>query len=237
MNLVLDIGNTLMKFALFQGQTLLFKGVGELPELSSFVKNRSIDNCIVSSVKKNELDTLDQILNCPIIHLSHLVEIPIENLYRTKETLGDDRLANAIAANFLYPKQSALVVDCGTCVKYDCLDSSGSYLGGGISPGLQMRYKALSEFTGRLPKLEPVSGPSLIGDSTETSIGSGVVNGTVAEIKGMIEKYKSIYENLTVILTGGDASFFDKELKSNIFVEPNLTLIGLNEILRYNTSN
>ena len=162
--------------------------------------------------------------------------IPIENLYLTKDTLGVDRLANAVAANSIFPQRNVLVVDCGTCVKYDFVNHKNQYLGGSISPGLQMRFKALNQFTGKLPLLKPEAHPSLIGDSTETAITSGVINGLVAEIKGVIKSYTSIYENLTVILTGGDASFFDKELKSNIFVEPNLTLIGLNEILRYNTT-
>ena len=110
-------------------------------------------------------------------------------------------------------------------------------MGGSISPGLLMRFKALNEFTSLLPLLEPSSHPKLIGDSTYSAINSGVVNGVVAEIDGLIANYRLVYENLTVILTGGDASFFDKELKSNIFVEPNLTLIGLNEILRHNISH
>lgn len=226
-----------MKFALFQGQTLLFKGRGDKQDLHSFLKEKNIDFCIVSSVRSAEIDGLEAVLNCPVIHLSHSTSIPISNNYKTKETLGDDRLANAVAADALYPGVPMLIIDCGTCVKFDFVSPDSSYLGGSISPGLQMRFKALNHFTGLLPKLEPFSNPKLIGDSTDSAIVSGVVNGMTAEIKGMIESYSAIYENLTVILTGGDASFFDKELKSNIFVEPNLTLIGLNEILRYNSSH
>lgn len=237
MNLILDIGNTRAKFALFEGQTLLFQEVGDNQELLSFLKGKKIKNAVVSSVIKNQFVELEKTLDCPIIHISSSTPIPIENLYLTKDTLGVDRLANAVAANSIFPQRNVLVVDCGTCVKYDFVNHKNQYLGGSISPGLQMRFKALNQFTGKLPLLKPEAHPSLIGDSTETAITSGVINGLVAEIKGVIKSYTSIYENLTVILTGGDASFFDKELKSNIFVEPTLTLIGLNEILLYNTPN
>lgn len=237
MNLILDIGNTRAKFALFEGQTLLFQEVGDNQEFLSFLKGKKIKNAVVSSVIKNQFVELEKTLDCPIIHISSSTPIPIENLYLTKDTLGIDRLANAVAANSIFPQRNVLVVDCGTCVKYDFVNHKNQYLGGSISPGLQMRFKALNQFTGKLPLLKPEAHPSLIGDSTETAITSGVINGLVAEIKGVIKSYTSIYENLTVILTGGDASFFDKELKSNIFVEPTLTLIGLNEILLYNTPN
>lgn len=237
MNLILDIGNTRAKFALFEGQTLLFQEVGDNQEFLSFLKGKKIKNAVVSSVIKNQFVELEKTLDCPIIHISSSTPIPIENLYLTKDTLGVDRLANAVAANSIFPQRNVLVVDCGTCVKYDFVNHKNQYLGGSISPGLQMRFKALNQFTGKLPLLKPEAHPSLIGDSTETAITSGVINGLVAEIKGVIKSYTSIYENLTVILTGGDASFFDKELKSNIFVEPTLTLIGLNEILLYNTPN
>lgn len=237
MNLILDIGNTRAKFALFEGQTLLFQEVGDNQEFLSFLKGKKIKNAVVSSVIKNQFVELEKTLDCPIIHISSSTPIPIENLYLTKDTLGVDRLANAVAANSIFPQRNVLVVDCGTCVKYDFVNHKNQYLGGSISPGLQMRFKALNQFTGKLPLLKPEAHPSLIGDSTETAITSGVINGLVAEIKGVIKSYTSIYENLTVILTGGDASFFDKELKSNIFVEPTLTLIGLNEILLYNIPN
>lgn len=237
MYLIVDIGNTLMKFALFQEQTLLFKGKGDWKDLSQFIEGKHIKACIVSSVTKEDLGQLSSLVNSSVIELSHATPIPVFNSYSTKETLGNDRLANSVGAKSLWHEQNTLVIDCGTCVKFDFTTAKGEYLGGSISPGLKMRFKALNEFAGLLPLLDPATSPKLIGDSTFTSINSGVVNGMVAEIDGLIANYHSVYENLTVILTGGDASFFDKELKSNIFVEPNLTMIGLNEILRYNTSN
>lgn len=237
MNLIIDIGNTLIKFALFQEQTLLFQGKGSIKELEDFMVSHPFDEVIISSVVEgNEVKNLIQkSFNKEILELSYLTKIPITNKYLTPKTLGDDRLANGVAAYSLFPKKNSLVIDAGTCIKFDSISSKGEYFGGGISPGLKMRFKALNHFTGKLPMLNPKNNPTLIGKSSEESIFSGVVNGTVAEIEGITDRYRQVYENLTVILTGGDASFFDKELKSNIFVEPNLTLIGLNEILIYNT--
>lgn len=237
MNLILDIGNTVMKFALFQGQTLLVKGAGDWQDLAQFIEGKVLNGCLVSTVTNESLNELTSLVSCDVTELTYKTSIPIVNSYTTPSTLGNDRLANAVGGLFLRPDENTLVVDCGTCIKFDFVSHQGKYVGGSISPGLLMRFKALNEFTGLLPLLEPSSNPKLIGDSTYSAINSGVVNGVVAEIDGLIANYRLVYENLTVILTGGDASFFDKELKSNIFVEPNLTLIGLNEILRHNISH
>jgi type III pantothenate kinase len=236
-NLILDIGNTVMKFALFQGQTLLVKGAGDWQDLAQFIEGKVLNGCLVSTVTNESLNELTSLVSCDVTELTYKTSIPIVNSYTTPSTLGNDRLANAVGGLFLRPDENTLVVDCGTCIKFDFVSHQGKYVGGSISPGLLMRFKALNEFTGLLPLLEPSSNPKLIGDSTYSAINSGVVNGVVAEIDGLIANYRLVYENLTVILTGGDASFFDKELKSNIFVEPNLTLIGLNEILRHNISH
>jgi type III pantothenate kinase len=237
LNLIIDIGNTFIKFALFQEQTLLVKGKGDLSDLKSFLDNNTFENVIISSVVEgNEVKKMiDSYSVKKMIELSNETKIPIDNKYKTPQTLGDDRLANVIGARSLFPKKNVLVIDVGTCIKFDAISSKAQYFGGAISPGLVMRFKALEYFTGKLPLVEPKNGIELIGDSSDNSILSGVVNGTVAEIEGVINQYSQVYENLTVIFTGGDASFFDKELKSNIFVEQNLTLIGLNEILLYNT--
>lgn len=237
MNLIVDIGNTLTKFATFKGQTLLYRGEGDWKVVKEFLLKNSIKNVIVSSVVKESNLTI--LLNdydfSSFIELSSTTKVPIVNLYKSPKTLGDDRLANVVGAKSLYPNRNVLVIDAGTCIKFDAITSEGEYFGGAISPGLRMRFKALEHFTGKLPLIEPKHNVELIGDTSENSILSGVVNGSVAEIEAIIAQYKLVYENLTVILTGGDASFFDNELKSNIFVEHNLTLIGLNEILRYNT--
>ena len=212
MNLIIDIGNTNIKFALFRGQTLLVNGSGNSADFDLFLKGKKIVNTIISSVSRSEeVEALliDKGLN--FIHLSSETTVPVSNNYTTPTTLGDDRLANVIGASVLFPNTNVLTIDCGTCIKFDAITVQKEYKGGAISPGLQMRFKALNHFTNGLPFIEP------------------------QKIEGVITQYNAIYENLTVILTGGDASFFDKELKSNIFVESKLTLIGLNEILLYNS--
>ena len=236
MNLIIDIGNTQIKFALFDANQIVNKGVGDVKDFQDFIKEKNIKYTLISSVSKSrEIEKVLKKNKLEFIHLDSNLNLPINNHYTTPKTLGDDRLANVVGAQFLFPNQNVLTIDAGTCIKFDAVSVNGDYKGGAISPGLWMRFKALNHFTNALPMVKPKSIDFFIGNSSENSILSGVVNGTVQEIEGVIAQYQSIYENLTVILTGGDASFFDNELKSNIFVESNLTLIGLNEILRYNT--
>jgi type III pantothenate kinase len=235
LQLIIDIGNTRIKFALFKEQTFFVKGVGDINELKAFCKGKKIKKAIVSSVSKSDL--IESFLieyNIPFIHLTHQTKLPIFNNYDTPKTLGDDRLANVVGAKSIYPKRNVLTIDCGTCVKFDVITGKKEYFGGAISPGLAMRFKALNTFTNGLPLIDYNKIDYLIGKSTNESILSGVINGCLAEIDGIIAKYSAIYENLTIILTGGDAKYFENELKSNIFAEPNLTLIGLNEILLFN---
>ncbi len=236
MQLIIDIGNTRKKFALFKEQTFLFKTVGNDQDLIKLLEENPIKRAIISSVASH--DKIESVLlKCKVsyIHLSAKTRLPIRNNYLTPTTLGDDRLANVVGANALFPNQNVLTIDCGTCIKYDMVTQKKEYSGGAISPGLTMRFKALHNQTKQLPLLEKEQLNYVIGKSSKESILSGVINGTIAEIDGIILKYKELYDNLTVILTGGDTKFFEKELKCNIFAEPNLTLIGLNEILHVNS--
>lgn len=236
MQLIIDIGNTRIKFALFQEQTLFAFDTGDVSQLKHFIKNKIIKNAIISSVAKSEkIEELLTIHNIRFVNFSHKTKIPIINKYATPKTLGDDRLANVIGGSILYPNKNVLVIDCGTCLKFDFINQKSEYIGGAISLGLKMRFKALNKFTENLPVIQPKEIDFLEGNSTENSILSGIINGTIAEINGVISQYSAIYESLTIILTGGDANFFDTKIKSNIFVNSNLTLIGLNEILLYNT--
>ena len=134
----------------------------------------------------------------------------------------------------MFPGKNALLIETGTCITYDFIDSDGLYHGGGISPGIRLRFKALHTFTDKLPLIEPEKDPALIGDTTENAILSGVINGVKAEVSGLISSYESNYENLTIILSGGDLVYFDKNLKNNIFAVPNIVLKGLNIILEFN---
>ena len=161
--------------------------------------------------------------------------LPVRNGYKTPQTLGQDRIANACAAWKFNPDKNTLTIDLGTCIKYDFVDETGLYHGGAIAPGLAMRYKALTRFTGQLPYFKPIDEfPDLIGQSTESSIRSGVENGILFELKGAIEAYSQQFGRTSVILTGGDHPKFADKLKSPIFVAPNLTLNGLKVILDAN---
>jgi len=142
-----------------------------------------------------------------------------------------------VGAHNLFPDSNILVIDAGTAITYDLLTAEGTYLGGNISPGIEMRFKALNQFTGKLPKIEKADQNILFGKTTEQAIRAGVQNGVVYEIEGTINSFKDFYKNLKVIITGGDAEFFEKKLKNSFFVSPNLTNLGLNRILEYNEGN
>lgn len=164
--------------------------------------------------------------------------IPFKNCYQSAATLGSDRIAAAVGAFTLYPSCNVLVIDAGTCIKYNFTNNHNEYLGGGISPGLQMRFKALHQFTSKLPLVEFNSETiSLIGNTTQQSIISGVVKGTIAEIDGIINEYKNQYPDLVCVITGGDSEYLCKQLKNSIFANQNLVLKGLNDILNYNLEN
>jgi type III pantothenate kinase len=166
--------------------------------------------------------------------LDHQTPLPLTNNYRTPETLGKDRLACAAGAAFLFPKKDVLVIDAGTCIKYEFVSHRGIYEGGAISPGLEMRFNALHTFTDKLPLLHPATEAPLIGNDTRDAILSGIMKGTLLEIRGFIKEYEILFPELQLIITGGDASFFDKQLKNSIFADPFLVLRGLNFILRHN---
>ena len=165
-------------------------------------------------------------------HLTHRFPFPIQNMYQSPETLGMDRILAVVGALGKISAPPVLVIDIGTAVTYDFVDKASRYLGGGISLGMRMRFQALSTFTARLPLISPENNFTLVGNSTHESIRSGVVNGLLEEIAGIIQRYKSEFsEEIVVILSGGDATFFEKRLKSINFVEQNLVLMGICESL------
>ncbi|MBT6766833.1 MAG: type III pantothenate kinase, partial [Prolixibacteraceae bacterium] len=154
--------------------------------------------------------------------------------YDSKETLGKDRIAAAVGAFDLYPDSNVLIIDAGTAITYDIINEKNQYLGGNISPGLEMRFKALHHFTGKLPLVKQNKFDKLYGNTTENAILAGVQNGLVFEVDKAIDTFKEFYNNLKVIITGGNAEFFDKKLKNSFFVHFNLIAMGLNRILEYN---
>ena len=242
MNLVIDIGNTNIKSALFKADQL----IADLPlqnnlnHLFEFcIKTYELQSVIISSVinidQNSLLDYKKQVEK--FIIFDHHTSIPVENCYESPETLGKDRLAACIGAAYLYPGKNCLVIDSGTAITYDLITKHNTYLGGNISPGLQTRFNALHHFTNKLPLCFPEESNQLIGKNTHQAIINGVQNGMVFEIEGNIQRFKEKFEDLTIMFTGGDANFFDKKLNCNIFVNPNLVLIGLNRILNYNVKN
>lgn len=239
---VIDVGNTSVKIGVFSATGLVDASATKKEFRKELVRLVNLygrpSACLVSSVSftEHELRTeLGPLFSARIIFLRSGLLLPVKVRYKTPETLGNDRLANACAAATLFPNANCLVADAGTCLKFDLVTHTGDYLGGSISPGLYMRYKALSHFTRRLPLFKPDSGnPELVGQSTEASIRSGVENGMSAELEGMIEMYRQSFDPLKVILTGGDHVKFERKVKSPIFVAPNLTLTGLKAILDCN---
>lgn len=240
MHLIIDIGNTRTKIAIFKKSRLLLLEILEKVSKEKIKKilNRfpGIHSGIISSVTqiREDVNRFVKLNTAHFIHLNYSTRLPVQIKYKTSRTLGNDRIANAVGAQAVYPGKNVLVIDAGTCLKFDFVDEKKNYSGGAISPGMLMRYKALHDYTEKLPLIKPSKKFSLTGKSTAESIRSGVQNGMLMEMQGIIEQYKKKYTNLQIILTGGDALFFANQLKSSIFAAPNLTLTGLNEILKYN---
>ncbi|EDP98267.1 type III pantothenate kinase [Kordia algicida OT-1] len=244
MNLIVDAGNTYVKVAVFQGDKMLFDESFKKERFQEKIKkilktHAEVDKMITSSVTKLSDATKQFLANLDIkvLKLTHETNVPFQNNYATPETLGVDRIALVVAAVTQYPKQNVLVIDAGTCITYDFKTHEEIYLGGGISPGIQLRYKTLNLLTANLPLLTPKMPESYIGNTTESAIHSGVTVGTITEIDGIIDRYKEQFTHLTVILTGGDANFLAKRLKNTIFANSKFLLQGLNNVLEYNRYN
>lgn len=242
MKLIIDIGNTRVKATVIEIDTVnnvfVFKKTRIFSELKKINSKYVISNTIISSVSNLSEKTKDKIIKLlnPIV-LNSETKVPFKNLYRTPKTLGVDRIALASAAVSMYKNKNLLVIDAGTCITFDFINKKKEYLGGAISPGIAMRYKSLNVFTSKLPFLEISEVSNIIGDDTKSSIHSGVINGVCREIEGVIKQYKDQFQDLTVVLTGGDTYFLAKQLKSGIFAHPNFVLEGLHTILIYNLAN
>ena len=241
MDLVIDIGNTLQKVAVFSEKGVLCDLFSEKKLSISFLEaifcRYSIKRAIVSSVSKDDetvLQWLDERTQLQRFSASCLLPIHIQ--YATPKTLGTDRIANAVGANALYPNRNILSIMAGTCLVADFVNEKGEYLGGSIAPGVRMRFQALSQLTARLPFVEPKKIDFFVGDSTENSILSGVMNGITQEIEGLIRQYSRHYDRLKVILSGGDAELLQNSIKKRIFAAQNPILVGLHKILVLNAS-
>ena len=232
---VVDAGNTAIKLAIFKNDALVkvlhTEDMVLQPLIDALFPDEDYDTAICSVRSEKDTAELAASFNNPFIIDSH-TPVPFKNNYKA-ETLGTDRLANAA---FLYencPTSAGVTIDIGTCIKFDILHLEKGYLGGSISPGIDLRYKALNDYTGKLPLLSGKGTTDLVGTDTTTSIQSGVINGMKAEIEGLIAAYSKRFSDLTFFVTGGDAKNFDIHSKNNIFADENLTLRGIYKIFKH----
>lgn len=242
MLLAIDAGNTQMKMAVFkndkiQDSTFLSYNDNAFEDKLKQWLSKDIIKVGIVSVKENSFhETIKGYTKLVVSRIDLTYNFPFQIKYTTPETLGLDRIVACIGAYSLNNYEGNLmVIDAGTAITYDIVNKQQQYLGGAISPGVQMRSKALNHFTANLPLVEQSKRThDLIGNNTINSIKSGIVNGTRFEIKGCIDEIKTSHPGVKVFLTGGDAFFFEDALKSSIFAEPNLVLIGINELMKTN---
>ncbi len=238
MQLVLDIGNTRTKIGLFEGRRLAEKTVWTdepIEGLFEWTSRKKVRNAIYSSVVTDDGDLIKMLRKrFSAIELNSATPLPFHNAYRTPETLGKDRLAAAAGALALFPGRHCLVVDCGTCIKYELLTADGVYHGGNIAPGAAMRIQAMHYFTARLPEVPLEMPADAVGNSTTTALQNGALRGAALEIMGFARLFEQKANPLKIILTGGDAAFFKPHLDlPDLTLEPDLTLYGLNKILTF----
>ena len=250
MNLAVDIGNTQIKFGLFQEDTLIkvFRYPTEeikSEHLSLFIRSLrkefpDIKKGILCSVVQLNHSFLDEIqfLNPLHVFLSSS-RINFSNLYASPDSLGLDRMAAVSGSLVENPSGNSLIINAGTCITYDFINENREYLGGAISPGFGLRSKALHTFTSKLPliDLRLISDTPYMGKTTTECIQAGIIWAVIHEVKGFIEQYLSDHPGMKIILAGGDANFLDTHLKNTIFAHqikwmPDLVLIGLNRILK-----
>ena len=240
-NLVVDAGNTSIKMFLFENgeiaHSLKCSAIEELlPTLESAVPVDSIAKCIVSSVSIAQEAIADVFAPFfPIVLFCPSLRFPISIKYDTPDTLGSDRVAAVVGAAKRYPNRNVLIIDSGTAITYDILTDKSEYLGGNISPGLNTRFRALHNFTGKLPLLQvDNSMEGLFGTNTKEAIDLGVQNGILYEVEATIRAFASRFDDLLVVFTGGDSFFFENRINFSNFAEPYLVAFGLNEILEFN---
>ncbi|MDR1331698.1 MAG: type III pantothenate kinase [Tannerella sp.] len=242
MNLIVEQGNTATKVAVYEHDELIETAVcraSATPGLDALFERYPLVNGIYSTVRERD-EALANALSKRLkrfVFFDDRVRLPLEIAYRTPDTLGKDRIAAAAGAHYLHPGSDVLVIDAGTAITYEVVEASGRYVGGNISPGLTTRFRALHQFTEKLPLVDEAGPVSLIGTGTETAVRAGVVNGIAYEMDGYISALKEVYPGLFVFLTGGHSFYFEKRLKSAIFAAINLVLTGLNRILEYNVEN
>lgn len=243
MNLIIDIGNTRVKAAVYDICSLQKKYIFPLNNFNvdciKVIENMYLIDKYIITNSGNIDTTIATYIKSKEIHIffdAH-TPLPIENHYETPLTLGKDRLAGVVGAKHLFPSEHCLVIDCGTCITFNFITKDHTFLGGSIAPGLLMRFKAMHEFTAKLPLIEKGNVDDFIGKDTESALRVGAQLGLVFEIERFIEEYTQRFGKIRTLFTGGDAEYFAKHLKNKIFAAENLTLTGLNVILNFNTSH
>jgi len=234
-DLVLDVGNSRTKLALFQDGALSRAGTianGDPRALDAFLAGTRPGHAVIGSVAAPDEALASHLRRiCPLLAVTGTGPSPLRSTYATPDTLGVDRLANAVAAAHRFPGRPVLAIDLGTCTTYDLVGPDGIYGGGAISPGFRMRAQAMNAYSAHLPLVEPGDDPPLMGVSTQGSLEAGVHHGVVHELRGFISDYGSRHPRMAIVITGGDAPRFAMALESGIFAHPFLTLEGLHAIL------
>jgi type III pantothenate kinase len=237
-SLCLDFGNTRLKVAVFNGRD--FQEEINLPDatvatISALMNQWKPEKAILSSVINHDPAIEAFMAEKTKFHrLNHTSQLPLTTPVGKPETIGADRLALVAAAVDLFPKKHNLVIGLGTCITYNFINNHHEFLGGSISPGMNMRFRAMHEQTALLPYIKAESPFPLVGYDTKTNLLSGVIWGMIKEIDGIIDEYALKYSNFNVLLTGGDMPFFVPHLKNRIFADPNLIFKGLYAISEFN---
>jgi type III pantothenate kinase len=243
MILTIDVGNTRIKSAVFEGYTLVYGLVFPIESFQNNIENilnkfKNASILVVSSVGKLEKEDFQYFSKRVKVHfITRENFFPFQNEYRTPNTLGIDRMVLVAGAVLNFPKQNRLIIDTGTCVTFDFIDQNDVYHGGAISPGIRLRYEAMHNYTAKLPLLTIEEPENLVGNSTNQALHSGVINGLTFEIDGYIDALKGQKQNFIIILTGGDANFLAKRLKNTIFANSNFLLESLNHLYQYQIKN
>jgi type III pantothenate kinase len=229
--LCFDFGNTRMKCGIFSGKNFLEEVVLENDEeatIKTLIEKYHPSKSILSSVINHNVAIEDILQQATRFHkLDHHSKVPVTTPVGKPDTIGSDRLALVVAAVDLFPGKNNLVIGLGTAITYNFINKYNEFLGGGISPGMEMRFKSLQVFTAKLPLIKADWNFPLVGYDTRTNILSGVLIGMAKEIDGTIEAYEEKYDNFNVLLSGGDTRWFAHHLKKKIFADPHLIYKGL----------
>ena len=237
MNLTIDAGNSRVKYGIFSNDELakvIVRDSLKSMDIEELSKEHQIKRSIICASRNLSPENLAYLQSRDTLILDENTPIPIKNKYRTPKTLGKDRLAGAIAAHVAFPFANNVVIDLGTAMTINFINSKGEFLGGNISPGLNLRLQALHNNTDMLPLPSTDGEFSLYGMDTEQALRNGAIHGILAEIEYYSQKYKELCSPLKIILAGGNSVFINHYLKEPYVIKPDLVMEGLNEIIKFN---